>query len=216
MRKRQRDSLDRPLEEFTKFPASPLIASKHGASNAKVSDINMFFPSKTSARAACNSKLNHQIQMWMRCTCRVTDVATAQRLATQGKRARRQPSAAKRVPARDLLDLFTLFYFSLDGVCLSLLDASISVQVRWGDKGSTEEGAKLEKAKNARVVMPTEEDVPPRLYHTMHKSARSQKWYSPIKVIFRTTQVHRRTWPHHDFSCPCFQEMVNKISFLIV
>lgn len=30
--------------------------------------------------------------------------------------------------------------------------------------------------------MPTEEDVPPRLYHTMHKSVRSQKWYSPIKV----------------------------------
>ncbi|TNM91925.1 hypothetical protein fugu_018937 [Takifugu bimaculatus] len=55
------------------------------------------------------------------------------------------------------------------------------MEVRWGDKGSTEEGAKLEKAKNARVVMPTEEDDPPRLYHTMHKSARSQKWYSPIK-----------------------------------
>lgn len=33
--------------------------------------------------------------------------------------------------------------------------------------------------------MPTEEDVPPRLYHTMHKSVRSQKWYSPIKVTFR-------------------------------
>lgn len=68
---------------------------------------------------------------------------------------------------------------------MSLRDASLSVQVRWGDKGSTEEGAKLEKAKNARVVMPTEEDVPPRLYHTMHKSVRSQKWYSPIKVTFR-------------------------------
>lgn len=69
---------------------------------------------------------------------------------------------------------------------------SLRIQVRWGDKGSTEEGAKLEKAKNARVVMPTEEDVPPRLYHTMHKSVRSQKWYSPIKVILRTSQVHRR------------------------
>ncbi|KAK7889383.1 hypothetical protein WMY93_024943 [Mugilogobius chulae] len=31
------------------------------------------------------------------------------------------------------------------------------MEVRWGDKGSTEEGAKLEKAKNARVVMPEEE-----------------------------------------------------------
>lgn len=62
---------------------------------------------------------------------------------------------------------------------------SVLVQVRWGDKGSTEEGAKLEKAKNARVVMPTQEyDPPPPLsyYHT-HKTIRPQKWYSPIKVL---------------------------------
>lgn len=58
----------------------------------------------------------------------------------------------------------------------------LSAQVRWGDKGSTEEGAKLEKAKNARVVMPTEEDAPPRPYHAAHKPVRSHKWYSPIKV----------------------------------
>lgn len=57
------------------------------------------------------------------------------------------------------------------------------VQVRWGDKGSTEEGAKLEKAKNARVVMPAEEFVPPQAYYNMHKSPRPQKWYSPIKVL---------------------------------
>lgn len=58
-------------------------------------------------------------------------------------------------------------------------------QVRWGDKGSTEEGAKLEKAKNARVVMPEQEfDFPPsKSYYNTHKSARSQKWYSPIKVL---------------------------------
>ncbi|KAL7981260.1 hypothetical protein Chor_002156 [Crotalus horridus] len=30
-------------------------------------------------------------------------------------------------------------------------------EVRWGEKGSTEEGAKLEKAKNARVKMPEQE-----------------------------------------------------------
>ncbi|XP_056288645.1 anthrax toxin receptor 1-like [Pseudoliparis swirei] len=56
------------------------------------------------------------------------------------------------------------------------------MEVRWGDKGSTEEGAKLEKAKNARVVMPEEEfeefDQP---YYNMHTSTRPQKWYSPIK-----------------------------------
>ncbi|KAF0031432.1 hypothetical protein F2P81_015987 [Scophthalmus maximus] len=57
------------------------------------------------------------------------------------------------------------------------------MEVRWGDKGSTEEGAKLEKAKNARVVMPEQEfDFPPsKSYYNTHKSARSQKWYSPIK-----------------------------------
>ncbi|XP_068562141.1 anthrax toxin receptor 1-like isoform X3 [Cebidichthys violaceus] len=55
------------------------------------------------------------------------------------------------------------------------------MEVRWGDKGSTEEGAKLEKAKNARVVMPAEEFDPPRPYYNAHKSIRQQKWYSPIK-----------------------------------
>ncbi|KAI9534668.1 Anthrax toxin receptor 1 [Dissostichus eleginoides] len=54
------------------------------------------------------------------------------------------------------------------------------MEVRWGDKGSTEEGAKLEKAKNARVVMPEEEYDPPRPYY-VHKSVRPQKWYTPIK-----------------------------------
>ncbi|KAG7512493.1 anthrax toxin receptor 1-like [Solea senegalensis] len=56
------------------------------------------------------------------------------------------------------------------------------MEVRWGDKGSTEEGAKLEKAKNARVVMPEEFDtLPMRPYYNAHKSTRPQKWYSPIK-----------------------------------
>ncbi|KAJ4925882.1 hypothetical protein JOQ06_008068 [Pogonophryne albipinna] len=55
------------------------------------------------------------------------------------------------------------------------------MEVRWGDKGSTEEGAKLEKAKNARVVMPEEEYDPPQPYYHVHKSVRPQKWYSPIK-----------------------------------
>ena len=55
----------------------------------------------------------------------------------------------------------------------------------WGDKGSTEEGAKLEKAKNARVVMP-EQDFdfpPPRTFNNgVRRPVRPQKWYSPIKV----------------------------------
>uniref|UniRef100_A0A8B9LA24 Anthrax toxin receptor 1 n=1 Tax=Astyanax mexicanus TaxID=7994 RepID=A0A8B9LA24_ASTMX len=58
------------------------------------------------------------------------------------------------------------------------------MEVRWGDKGSTEEGAKLELAKNARVKMPEEEfEFPPTrtLNNGMRKPIRPQKWYSPIK-----------------------------------
>lgn len=94
-----------------------------------------------------------------------------------------------------------------------LASASVSIQVRWGDKGSTEEGAKLEKAKNARVVMPTEEDYSPRPYHAIHKPARSHKWYSPIKVKLWTSQVHHGLKKkQHFFPSLCFQEMVNEIS----
>ncbi|KAG1929510.1 anthrax toxin receptor 1 [Pimephales promelas] len=58
------------------------------------------------------------------------------------------------------------------------------MEVRWGDKGSTDEGAKLEKAKNARVKMPEQEfEFPPTrtLNNGMRKPISPQKWYSPIK-----------------------------------
>uniref|UniRef100_A0AAY5KFE3 Anthrax toxin receptor 1 n=1 Tax=Esox lucius TaxID=8010 RepID=A0AAY5KFE3_ESOLU len=58
------------------------------------------------------------------------------------------------------------------------------MEVRWGDRGSTEEGAKLEKAKNARVTLPEQEfDMPPTrtLNNGMHKPISPQTWYSPIK-----------------------------------
>ncbi|KAM9360312.1 anthrax toxin receptor 1-like [Symphorus nematophorus] len=58
------------------------------------------------------------------------------------------------------------------------------MEVRWGEKGSTEEGAKLEKAKNAKVKMPEQEYVPPPtrvLNNGMHKPPGPRKWYSPIK-----------------------------------
>lgn len=60
-----------------------------------------------------------------------------------------------------------------------------SFQVRWGEKGSTEEGAKLEKAKNARVKMPEQEyefPEPRNLGSSMRRPSSPQKWYSPIKV----------------------------------
>ena len=62
---------------------------------------------------------------------------------------------------------------------------SVAPQVRWGEKGSTEEGAKLEKAKNAKVKMPEQEDDLPAarvLNNGMRKPHGPHKWYSPIKV----------------------------------
>ncbi|XP_059359092.1 anthrax toxin receptor 1-like [Carassius carassius] len=58
------------------------------------------------------------------------------------------------------------------------------MEVRWGERGSTEEGAKLEKVKNARVKMPEQEfEAPPAriLNNGMRKPPGPHKWYSPIK-----------------------------------
>ncbi|XP_046902598.1 ANTXR cell adhesion molecule 2b [Hypomesus transpacificus] len=63
------------------------------------------------------------------------------------------------------------------------------MEVRWGDKGSTEEGARLEKAKNAVVTMQEEVEEPiipkppprpPPIYHPPPQS----KWYTPIMGRF--------------------------------
>lgn len=60
------------------------------------------------------------------------------------------------------------------------------MEVRWGEKGSTEEGAKLEKAKNAKVKMPDQEyesAFPARVLNNgMHGPPRPHKWYSPIQT----------------------------------
>ncbi|XP_041084321.1 ANTXR cell adhesion molecule 2a isoform X2 [Polyodon spathula] len=58
------------------------------------------------------------------------------------------------------------------------------MEVRWGEKGSTEEGARLEKAKNAIVCEPENTEEP-----MLRKPARplptpqtpESKWYTPIK-----------------------------------
>jgi hypothetical protein len=58
--------------------------------------------------------------------------------------------------------------------------------VRWGEKGSTEEGARLEMAKNAVISVPEEEEEPmvrrppPRSMPTNQNV--ENKWYTPIKV----------------------------------
>ncbi|KAF4105888.1 hypothetical protein G5714_013550 [Onychostoma macrolepis] len=58
------------------------------------------------------------------------------------------------------------------------------MEVRWGNKGSTEEGAKLEKPKNAVVKMPEDEYEPyePKLRNPYgRRPAHHRKWYSPIQ-----------------------------------
>ncbi|XP_036398744.1 anthrax toxin receptor 1 [Megalops cyprinoides] len=58
------------------------------------------------------------------------------------------------------------------------------MEVRWGGKGSTEEGAKLEKPKNAVVKMPEQEFEPfepkPKKSES-RKKAQNRKWYTPIQ-----------------------------------
>ncbi|TFK02871.1 Anthrax toxin receptor 2 [Platysternon megacephalum] len=58
------------------------------------------------------------------------------------------------------------------------------MEVRWGDKGSTEEGARLEKAKNAVVKIPEEPEEPFQSKPPKPKAtsqAAQEKWYTPIK-----------------------------------
>ncbi|KAG8547463.1 hypothetical protein GDO81_028325 [Engystomops pustulosus] len=58
------------------------------------------------------------------------------------------------------------------------------MEVRWGDKGSTEEGAKLEKPKNAVITLPEQEFEPwePKPKKSSRRNnPHERKWYSPIK-----------------------------------
>ncbi|KAL7847906.1 hypothetical protein AOLI_G00226240 [Acnodon oligacanthus] len=63
------------------------------------------------------------------------------------------------------------------------------MEVRWGEKGSTEEGARLEKAKNAVVTIPEEEVEepiirPPSRPPPPFRPPTPTKWYTPIKGRF--------------------------------
>uniref|UniRef100_A0A3Q3A155 Anthrax toxin receptor n=2 Tax=Kryptolebias marmoratus TaxID=37003 RepID=A0A3Q3A155_KRYMA len=59
------------------------------------------------------------------------------------------------------------------------------MEVRWGEKGSTEEGARLEMAKNAKVSVPEDVEEPmmkrraPKASPINHQA--ENKWYTPIK-----------------------------------
>ncbi|XP_023263024.1 anthrax toxin receptor 2-like [Seriola lalandi dorsalis] len=63
------------------------------------------------------------------------------------------------------------------------------MEVRWGQKGSTEEGSRLEKAKNAVVTMPEEVEEPiiprpPPRPPPVYSPPLQSKWYTPIKGRF--------------------------------
>uniref|UniRef100_A0A3Q3JUH0 Anthrax toxin receptor 1 n=1 Tax=Monopterus albus TaxID=43700 RepID=A0A3Q3JUH0_MONAL len=57
------------------------------------------------------------------------------------------------------------------------------MEVRWGEKGSTEEGAKLDKPKNAVVKMPEQEFEPyePKPRKPPRRPPQQRRWYTPIK-----------------------------------
>uniref|UniRef100_A0A3Q2PEF3 ANTXR cell adhesion molecule 2b n=1 Tax=Fundulus heteroclitus TaxID=8078 RepID=A0A3Q2PEF3_FUNHE len=63
------------------------------------------------------------------------------------------------------------------------------MEVRWGQKGSTEEGSRLEKAKHATVTMPEEVEEPiiprpPPRPPPVYNPPSQAKWYTPIKGRF--------------------------------
>ncbi|XP_077586036.1 anthrax toxin receptor 1 isoform X2 [Stigmatopora nigra] len=57
------------------------------------------------------------------------------------------------------------------------------MEVRWGEKGSTEEGAKLDKPKNAVVKMPEQEFEPyePKPRKNNRRRTQQRRWYTPIQ-----------------------------------
>uniref|UniRef100_A0A8D3DQK5 ANTXR cell adhesion molecule 1d n=1 Tax=Scophthalmus maximus TaxID=52904 RepID=A0A8D3DQK5_SCOMX len=57
------------------------------------------------------------------------------------------------------------------------------MEVRWGERGSTEEGAKLDKPKNAVVKMPEQEFEPyePKPRKPPRRAPQQRRWYTPIQ-----------------------------------
>uniref|UniRef100_A0AAY4E5Z3 VWFA domain-containing protein n=1 Tax=Denticeps clupeoides TaxID=299321 RepID=A0AAY4E5Z3_9TELE len=75
------------------------------------------------------------------------------------------------------------------------------MEVRWGDKGSTEEGARLEKAKNAVVTMVVEEEQPvirkpPSRPPPTYQNHQQSHWYTPIKGRFDALMALMRQQYH--------------------
>uniref|UniRef100_A0A3B4FYB4 Anthrax toxin receptor 2-like n=1 Tax=Pundamilia nyererei TaxID=303518 RepID=A0A3B4FYB4_9CICH len=95
------------------------------------------------------------------------------------------------------------------------------MEVRWGQKGSTEEGSRLEKARNAVVTMPEEVEEPiiprppPRPPPVYNPSSHS-KWYTPIKGrIDALLALLRRQYDRVAIMRPTPQDKARNISSII-
>ncbi|KAM9820658.1 ANTXR cell adhesion molecule 2b [Neosynchiropus ocellatus] len=93
------------------------------------------------------------------------------------------------------------------------------MEVRWGEKGSTEEGSRLERAKNAVITMPEEGDElviprppprPPPVYNPLPEA----KWYTPIKSRFDALRaLLRRQYDRVAIMRPTSQDQGRCINF---
>ncbi|XP_029299972.1 ANTXR cell adhesion molecule 2b isoform X2 [Cottoperca gobio] len=93
------------------------------------------------------------------------------------------------------------------------------MEVRWGQMGSTEEGSRLEKTKNAVVTMPEGEEEPimsrppPRLPPIYNPPSQS-KWYTPIKGRFDALRaLLRRQYDRVAIMRPTTQDKGRCINF---
>ncbi|XP_042252151.1 ANTXR cell adhesion molecule 2b isoform X2 [Thunnus maccoyii] len=93
------------------------------------------------------------------------------------------------------------------------------MEVRWGGKGSTEEGSRLEKAKNAVVTMPDEVEEPiiprpPPRPPPVYNPSPQAKWYTPIKGRFDAlVALLRRQYDRVAIMRPTHQDKGRCINF---